>query len=83
MLWQRLGISEEQQSVKAVRKSPRWRKLESPIKSFMGNSLHLMSNSCPPELVLLIFEIAAHCQLRIYLGDYSWLQRVTKLILKM
>ena len=47
MLWQRLGVAEGSQSVQAVRKSGRWRKLESPIKSFMGNSLHLMSKNPP------------------------------------
>lgn len=29
----------------AVKKAPRWRKLENPVKSFLGNSLHLLSEA--------------------------------------
>jgi hypothetical protein len=54
----RLALAEGPLTTTMVRRAPRWRKMENTVKSFLGNSLHLLCEPClsppptPPSEVL-------------------------------
>ena len=45
----RLGLPEGSLTVKHIQKAARWRKVGSIVKSFLGNSLHLLCKLSRPD----------------------------------